>query len=330
MNVLFQSPLGALLAKPWVDQAGLFGLRRWYRPLSRLWAAANQAGTDAALFREQVGALPAFWSDIRLRRLLGRHDRLRQAGEAARAGWEAAIFDPQRRRRSRRARPPPACGRDAPPLDACCILSAAVSASARRLALADRSAGQRSGAGCGSALRGIARCGIDRGVASVRAGWLARMLAARADAVGTAAHAARQRDDVCPRRRAGRAGRRRNADPGQRPLPRVRAAGAGARSRQAARRDGLAGDRADLALSRAARHAGFLWRRAVLRPGADRLARPDRRAGSRDGAAHGVGARPLSAAGSRSAASRCRRSSRNRSPAIAAFGRSRRGPMPCC
>ena len=48
MNVLFQSPLGALLAKPWVDQAGLFGLRRWYMPLSRLWAAANQAGTDAA------------------------------------------------------------------------------------------------------------------------------------------------------------------------------------------------------------------------------------------------------------------------------------------
>ena len=33
MNVLFQSPLGALLAKPWVDQAGLFGLRRWYMPL---------------------------------------------------------------------------------------------------------------------------------------------------------------------------------------------------------------------------------------------------------------------------------------------------------
>ena len=33
MNVLFEGPLGALLAKPWVDQAGLFGLRRWYMPL---------------------------------------------------------------------------------------------------------------------------------------------------------------------------------------------------------------------------------------------------------------------------------------------------------
>ena len=27
MEVLFRSPLGALLAKPWVDQAGLFGLK---------------------------------------------------------------------------------------------------------------------------------------------------------------------------------------------------------------------------------------------------------------------------------------------------------------
>ena len=44
MEVLFRSPLGALLAKPWVDQAGLFGLKRWYFPLSRLWAAANAAG----------------------------------------------------------------------------------------------------------------------------------------------------------------------------------------------------------------------------------------------------------------------------------------------
>ena len=41
-------------------------------------------------------------------------------------------------------------------------------------------------------------------------------------------------------------------------------------------------------------------------------------------------ARGASAAGSRSAASRCRRSSRNRSPAIAAFGRPRRGPTPSC
>ena len=30
MDALFRSPFGALLAQPWVDAAGLFGLRRWY------------------------------------------------------------------------------------------------------------------------------------------------------------------------------------------------------------------------------------------------------------------------------------------------------------
>jgi hypothetical protein len=95
MNVLFESRLGALLARPWLDVAGLFGLKR-YMPLSRLWAAANAAGEDAALFRDQVGgSLPAFWSSLQLRPLLAHHDRLRRAAEAARWTWEAAIFDPQ-------------------------------------------------------------------------------------------------------------------------------------------------------------------------------------------------------------------------------------------
>ena len=94
MNALFGSPLGALLAKPWVDQAGLFGLRRWYFPLSRLWAAANAAGEDVARFRDEVGiALPAFWSDSRLQAMLGRNVRALRASEAARAAWEVSVFD---------------------------------------------------------------------------------------------------------------------------------------------------------------------------------------------------------------------------------------------
>lgn len=49
MDVLFRAPPGALLAKPWVDQAGLFGLKRWYFPLSRLWAAAARSAWEASL-----------------------------------------------------------------------------------------------------------------------------------------------------------------------------------------------------------------------------------------------------------------------------------------
>ena len=94
MNTLFESPLGALLARPWVDGAGLFGLKRWYLPLSRLWAAANAAGEDATRFREEIGApLPAFWSPARLRGPLARNDRARRTAEAARGTWETAIFD---------------------------------------------------------------------------------------------------------------------------------------------------------------------------------------------------------------------------------------------
>src|SRR4051812_10070253 len=95
MNVLFGSPVGALLARPWLDDADLFGLKR-YMPLSRLWAAANAAGEDVMQFRDQVGApLPSLWLDFQLRRLLAHHDRRRRAADAARQAWEAAIFDPR-------------------------------------------------------------------------------------------------------------------------------------------------------------------------------------------------------------------------------------------
>src|SRR5690349_21921310 len=93
MNVLLESPLGGLLARPWLDAAGLFGLRR-YMPLSRLWAVANTAKGDAAVFRDQAGSLPAFWSTFQLRPLLAHHGRLKRIADEARQAWETAIFDP--------------------------------------------------------------------------------------------------------------------------------------------------------------------------------------------------------------------------------------------
>lgn len=92
MDVLFRSPLGALLAKPWVDQAGLFGLKRWYFPLSRLWAAANAAGDDTGRFRDEIGAPVAVWPETYLRSVLARNASRKAAAEAARSDWEASLF----------------------------------------------------------------------------------------------------------------------------------------------------------------------------------------------------------------------------------------------
>jgi hypothetical protein len=92
MDVLFRSPLGALLAKPWVDQAGLFGLRRWYFPLSRLWAAANAAGDDTARFRDEIGAPLAAWPEAYLRSVLARNAARKADAETSRSAWEAALF----------------------------------------------------------------------------------------------------------------------------------------------------------------------------------------------------------------------------------------------
>lgn len=92
MEVLFRSPLGALLAKPWVDQAGLFGLKRWYFPLSRLWAAANAAGDDTARFRDEIGAPVAAWPEPYLRSVLARNAGRKATAEAARTAWETSLF----------------------------------------------------------------------------------------------------------------------------------------------------------------------------------------------------------------------------------------------
>lgn len=92
MNDVFRSPMGALLARPWIDGVALTGLRR-YLPLSRLWAAANEAGEDFAHFTEVVGGpLPVIWPKAWLRSLLRRNRLARDVAVAARSAWEEGIF----------------------------------------------------------------------------------------------------------------------------------------------------------------------------------------------------------------------------------------------
>src|SRR5581483_10399938 len=93
MNVLFRSPVGALLARPWIDGVALTGLRR-YLPLSRLWAAANTVGEELAAFPQAIGAgeRPSFWPASYVRTALRRNRVARDASAAARAAWEQGLF----------------------------------------------------------------------------------------------------------------------------------------------------------------------------------------------------------------------------------------------
>jgi hypothetical protein len=90
-----RSPLGAVVARPWVDPVALGALRRWFFPLSRLWAAANAATGEVERFFAQPGVPAAGpW----LRRVAGpilhRHEAARRRAAEARSLWEAAAFGP--------------------------------------------------------------------------------------------------------------------------------------------------------------------------------------------------------------------------------------------
>lgn len=92
---LIHSPVGDLIARPWVDPVGLAALKRWYFPLSRLWAAANVAHGSTDAFRAAIGgAAPDYgrWSTRYLETILKRHDATHQRALAARALWEQAAF----------------------------------------------------------------------------------------------------------------------------------------------------------------------------------------------------------------------------------------------
>ena len=176
--------------------------------------------------------------------------------------------------RARRAPPPRG---DPASDDARYFLSDAVSAPAAAGALADRFTGAVVESDPSALYDTAVRPEVGRGFAPVRARracantGCARRRRRRAltRATGSEVLYARVIEPVD-------AGRGRNLDLRQRSLPRARPVARRPRFGPAAGGDGLARDRADLALSRPARNAGLLWRRAVLRPGADRHARPDR------------------------------------------------------
>ena len=92
---IMQSPIGAVLARPWFDWVTLWFLRRSYFPLSRLWAAAHLAKGDPVRFAAEVPFDDRGFDRARVARWLARFEAYRRKSAAADAAWERAFFGPE-------------------------------------------------------------------------------------------------------------------------------------------------------------------------------------------------------------------------------------------
>lgn len=83
---------GRLLARPWFDDAALFALKRYFFPVSRLWAAAELAGGDPERFWAGVPMPARLDRRDRVRRVLARFEERRAAALAIEAEWSRVFF----------------------------------------------------------------------------------------------------------------------------------------------------------------------------------------------------------------------------------------------
>lgn len=83
---------GRLLGRPWFDDAALFALKRYFFPVSRLWAAAELAGGDPDRFYAGVPMLARLERRDRVRRVLARFEERRAASRAIEAEWSRVFF----------------------------------------------------------------------------------------------------------------------------------------------------------------------------------------------------------------------------------------------
>lgn len=88
-----RSPLGALAEQPWLDPVGLYALRSWFFPLSRLWAAAALSDGLLTRFLDEaaiVGRGAALAAAARI--ALMRSGNTRRGLAAATRRWDTALF----------------------------------------------------------------------------------------------------------------------------------------------------------------------------------------------------------------------------------------------
>jgi hypothetical protein len=89
---LLSSPLGLLLARPWMDGLTLRGLKHVFFPLSRLWAAASAAEGAPDAFWEQSGQPRRHEHRERLLKILATFDEANVTSMATDAAWQRVFF----------------------------------------------------------------------------------------------------------------------------------------------------------------------------------------------------------------------------------------------
>ena len=89
---MMRSAAGRVFGRPWLDPIASMALRRWFFPLSRLWAAAEVAhGSPEAYFDAVPGKAQPNQRD-RVLAVLSRFERARVESAALDAAWQRSFF----------------------------------------------------------------------------------------------------------------------------------------------------------------------------------------------------------------------------------------------
>ena len=91
---LMRSPLGRMIARPWLDDVSIQLLADWVFPMSRAWAAATVAGGEFEAFRDALSVArksvsPSNWLSSNLKAVDQAVQRMRDAD----AAWHESMFD---------------------------------------------------------------------------------------------------------------------------------------------------------------------------------------------------------------------------------------------
>jgi len=92
---LMRSPIGRMIARPWLDDVTIQLLSGWVFPMSRAWGAATIAGGEFGAFRDALSVDPESMSPSRwLSSSLKEIDRAVRRMQDCDADWQDALFGP--------------------------------------------------------------------------------------------------------------------------------------------------------------------------------------------------------------------------------------------